>query len=141
MLLGKQRTQFSPKAIDTPAKCHRIRGVTVCTHFVLQKAVAQDAVDSQGTEIKPLRVDRALIPAHGALSIKKEGWLHPTGADSWTEGISRAVWEGNVSVNDTRFTKIMHLFFLLFSPFLLYRREVAAREAGGLSRSERRDCW
>lgn len=78
MLLGKHRTPFSPKAVDTPAKCHRIRVVMVYTHFVLRKAVAQAAVNSQRMEIKPLHLGTTLIPAQGALSIKKEGWLHPT---------------------------------------------------------------
>lgn len=63
MLLGKQRTQRSPKAIDTPAKCHRISVVTVYTHLVLQKAVARDAVHSQCMEIKPRHAGTALIPA------------------------------------------------------------------------------
>lgn len=87
-LLGKHRTQFSTEAADTPAKCNRIRVVVVCTHFMLQKAVAQDAVNSQSMEIKRFHADTALIPAQGALSIKKEGWLHPIGEDSWTEGIA-----------------------------------------------------
>jgi len=39
-------------------------------------------------EMKPLHADTALIPAQRALCIKKEGWLHPTGADGWTEGIA-----------------------------------------------------
>lgn len=39
-------------------------------------------------EIKPLHADTALIPAQDALSIKKEGWLSPTGVDSWAEGVS-----------------------------------------------------
>lgn len=41
-----------------------------------------------------------------------------------------------MSVNTTPFTKITHLYFLLFSPFLFCRREAAAQEAEGLSRSE-----
>ena len=60
----------------------------VYTHFVLQKAVEQDAVNSECMEIKPLHADTALIPAQGALSIEKEGWLPPTGVASWAEGIS-----------------------------------------------------
>lgn len=67
----------------------------VYTHFVLQKAVAQDAVNRQHMEMKPLHEDTALIPAQGALSIKKEWWLHSTGEDSWTEGIARVIWEEN----------------------------------------------
>lgn len=60
----------------------------VYTHFVLQKAVAQEAVNSQHMEMKPFHEDTALIPAQGALSIKKEGWLHPTGEDSLDRGYS-----------------------------------------------------
>ena len=41
-----------------------------------------------------------------------------------------------MSANNTGFTNTIYLFFLLFSPFLVYKREAAAQEAEGLSRSK-----
>lgn len=68
--------------------CHQIRAVAVHTLTVLQEAAAQDAGDSQRMEIKPLHADTALIPAQGALGMKKEGRLRPSRADGWAVAIA-----------------------------------------------------
>lgn len=80
--------RFSPRVIDTPAKRHRTRAAAIYTLFVLQKAAAQDTVNSQRMAIKPLHADTALIPAQGARGMKKEGWPRPTSANSWTVAIA-----------------------------------------------------